>query len=113
MEEIGKMKGEAEVWKIINRGRKIWKEVNEEINIEEWKRHFMEILGGEEGKGGIREIGDGGGRKGRAEEGIENLKFEEVEKMIKGLKKDKAVGGDNIQNEIWKKGGREIRESMQ
>lgn len=39
---------EEQVWKMINRERKRKKEIKERIKMEEWERHFREILGGVE-----------------------------------------------------------------
>lgn len=40
----------GEVWKIINRESKRRKEVNEDINVKEWKEYFMTLLGEVENK---------------------------------------------------------------
>lgn len=43
-------KTEGQVWKIINSEKKRRKRVNEGIEMSEWKRFFMDVLGGVEGK---------------------------------------------------------------
>jgi hypothetical protein len=52
MEEEMKMKGiktEDEVWRYINRERKKKGEiVSDRITMEEWRKYFSELLGGEE-----------------------------------------------------------------
>lgn len=37
---------EKEMWEIINRERKERERINEGISMEEWKEHFMRLLGG-------------------------------------------------------------------
>lgn len=59
--EVGRMKVEEEIWGIINRDRKR-RNVNEENNMEDWTKHFMElarrmerkVVGGRE-RGGRRD----------------------------------------------------------
>lgn len=43
--EIGEAKTERKVWELINRVRKRRKKINEDINLEEWKEYFMELMG--------------------------------------------------------------------
>lgn len=58
----------------------------------------MNLMGGSENK--VR------GRK-RKVEGVEmkDLEREEVELVLRGLKKGKAAGEDELVNEVWKYGG--------
>lgn len=58
-EIVKKARNEKDIWKIVNR-KKRRRIVNEEIEAEEWREYFMELLGGIEYKvlGG-----DGEGRK--------------------------------------------------
>jgi len=107
LREAGEAKTEGEVWEIVRRERKRWKRVSEEIKIEEWKEYFMGLLGGVEGRV-VR------GRKERREkqgEGDreEDLEWEEVKRIIEGLKDGKAIGQDGISNEVWKYGGEGIK----
>lgn len=51
--------------------------------------------------------GDKGGKKEREEEEISRGEIEEV---IRRLKEGKVVGVDEIPIEVWKFGGKEIRE---
>jgi len=44
--EAEKAGHEREVWRVINRERKYRERVNEDIEMEEWREHFMELLGG-------------------------------------------------------------------
>lgn len=57
-EIVEKAQNEKDIWKIVNRKKR--RIVNEEIEAEEWREYFMELLGGIEYKvlGG-----DGEGRK--------------------------------------------------
>lgn len=57
-EIVKKARNEKDIWKIVNRKKR--RIVNEEIEAEEWREYFMELLGGIEYKvlGG-----DGEGRK--------------------------------------------------
>jgi len=48
--ETGEAKTEGKVWELIRRKRKRWKRVNEEIKMEEWKEHFLRLLGGSKGR---------------------------------------------------------------
>lgn len=48
--EAEQVRREGEVWEIVNRGRKKRKGINEEIEEEEWKEHFMRLLGGVENR---------------------------------------------------------------
>lgn len=60
---------EREVWEIVNRERKGRRGINEEIEIREWKKYFMGLLGGVEGRvirglGRERGRGEKEGRRG-------------------------------------------------
>lgn len=56
-----KTKRESEVWELINREKKR-KQVNEEIQVKDWKKYFMRILGEVEGR-----VVRGKGRKERVD----------------------------------------------
>ena len=91
MKEVGEAKTEVKVWDIINRGRKRRRRVNKETGKEEWKEHFMELLGGVEEKvlsGGERRV------KEEGEENEEDVTREEVKKVIMKLRDGKATGID-------------------
>ncbi|KAH0818734.1 hypothetical protein GEV33_004057 [Tenebrio molitor] len=98
MEEEMKMKGiktEEEVWRYTNRERKKKGEiVSDRITMEEWRKHFSELLGGEE----IRQEKEK--RQHRVGE-IEEITREELEQQLRKLKRKKAPGRDGIQNESW------------
>ncbi|KMQ87647.1 hypothetical protein RF55_13014 [Lasius niger] len=104
--EAGKARTEGKVWDLIRKERKRKKKVNEEIEMEGWKKYFMIILGGVEEKV-VRE-----GRERRDEQEEMELEWEEVKRVIDGLKDGKAIGNDGIPNE--KNGGQEayVRERV-
>lgn len=91
--KVRRARTEGEIWEIIRKQRGGRKGVNEEI-----KEDFMNLKGGSENK--VR------GRK-RKVEGVEmeDLEREEVELVLRGLKKGKAAGEDELVNEVWKYGG--------
>lgn len=47
-EEIKRTKTEAQIWKIANREKKNARIVEEDISMEEWRRHFVSVLEGKE-----------------------------------------------------------------
>lgn len=61
----------------------------------------MELMGGVERKVVM------GKEAGREEDGEEELRVEEIKKVIKLTKEGKAIGEDGIPNEVWKYGGEE------
>lgn len=91
--ELRKMK-EAEIWKYINkkRGKKVWRENN--IGEEDWRVHFMGLLGGEETREGWR----GERRRETREEEEEDLVIGEGEigRAVRKMKMKKAAGIDRI-----------------
>lgn len=62
--ELEGIRTEEQVWKVINRGRKWRRTVNEGIKTVEWDEHFKGVLGGVEwsvrrgGRGERREAGE-------------------------------------------------------
>lgn len=46
------------------------------------------------------------------EEGEEEMKFEEVDRAVRKLKKRKAVGEEGIQNELWLWGEEGLRRAL-
>ncbi|XP_011859507.1 PREDICTED: putative golgin subfamily A member 6-like protein 6, partial [Vollenhovia emeryi] len=101
--EAEQVKKESEVWKIVNRGRKRRIGINEEIEEEDWKEHFMRLLGGVDNR--ITE-GEGGKRKDNEEE----ISKEEIKEAINRIKKGKAIGIDGIPGEAWMYAGEETTE---
>lgn len=100
---------EAEVWKIVNKERKTWKGVDEGIGMEEWSEYFRDLLNGyEEFQGQEREGESGKGKTQENKEERRDIELEEVWKVVKDLKEGKAAGADELQNEIWKYGGKKL-----
>ncbi|XP_026827634.1 golgin subfamily A member 6-like protein 22 [Ooceraea biroi] len=93
------VRGEKEVWEIINKDRNKRKRVNDGKVMEEWKEHFMRLLGEVEGRV-VR------GMEGRGGDEEEEISRKEVTEVLQKLKEGKAVGEDGIPNEAWKYGGR-------
>lgn len=86
----------------MNRERRKGKKVNEGIEWDKWKEHFMRLLGGVEDKV-VR--GKGSDRRGMDKE--EEINGEKIKGLAK-LKDGKATGIDGIPNEVWKYGGEAI-----
>ena len=61
---------EGKVWEIINRERKGRRRVNKEIGKEEWKEHFMELIGGVDEK--VVSLGGGRGESKRRGKGMKS-----------------------------------------
>lgn len=101
-ESLKEIKTEVEAWKYVNRFRKRKREVCKGIRIEEWKRYFMELLGGTEVREERYEDRNRVSKEKGMEEDIEEM---EVRNQINRLKKGKAAGGDEIRNEAWMAGG--------
>lgn len=94
---------ENKVWEVVNKKRKKRRRVNEGIQMKEWKKHFMRLLGGVE----IRMIrGEKRGRTIREEE--EEISVEEIRKAGAKLRDGKAMELDDIPGEVWKYGREEI-----
>lgn len=98
---------ESDVWVIVNKEREKKRWVNKGIGMEEWKEHFTK-LGGIEDKV-VREREKNDSRKvgkGDKEVGISKM---EITKAIDRLKEGKAAGIDDIPSEVWKFGGKGMR----
>nr|XP_046472570.1 uncharacterized protein LOC124214348 [Neodiprion pinetum] len=105
IKEAAEARTESKVWEIVNRERKKWKRVNEEIGEHEWREYFMGLLGGVENK-----VIEGGGTANRKGNGEEELQREEIRKVIGKLRDGKAPGGDGIVSEVWRYGGEEMEQ---
>jgi len=84
------MRRENEVWGLINRERK--KRINKKIEMENWKKYFMSLLGGVEKR---MIMGSGKNRGGRRK---------------KRLKDEKVIRGNRIPGEAWKYGVEALEE---
>lgn len=106
-ENIQKIKTEKEAWDFVNKQRRKKEGISRNIGEEEWKKYFMETLGGGQCvEPGRRETEE-------ARRGIEEpLTDQEMEKMFGRLKKEKAAGSDQIKNEAWIHGGAGIKRKL-
>ncbi|XP_068994227.1 trichohyalin-like [Neodiprion pinetum] len=107
IKEAAEARTESKVWEIVNRERKKWKRVNEEIGDQEWREYFMGLLGRVESK--VTEGGESVNRKG---DGEGELQREEIKKVIGKLRDGKAPGGDGIVSEVWRYGGEEMEQRI-
>jgi len=101
-EELKNMKREADVWKFINKKRGVKKWNDNDIEEEEWRRHFMELLEGL--KDGSKTEGKDRGDKKRYGRGDRDRRSSKSKK----LKVKKAAGVDGIPMEAWKYAGSEV-----
>lgn len=100
--ETRKASTEQDVWSIIRKEKKRRIEINENIEINEWKNHIMKIFNGS---------CTGKGRKdkcGANRQGVEEISLEEAIEAIKSLKKGKAARVNGIPNKAWIYGGCKI-----
>jgi len=95
---------EGDVWEIIKYERTKKNGMVEGIEMEEWRRYFMGLLGGVEMKAVMGE-----GRKTRDIEEKE-ISRKEIKEAMKRIKEGKATGGEGIPGEAWKYGGVEVEE---
>jgi len=77
---------------LINRERKRRSRINEEMEMKEWKEHFMSLLRRVEER---VLMGVGRNRREKEEEEKEISK-KEIREAIRKLKEGKAIGGDGI-----------------
>lgn len=97
-----KVRREGKMWEIVNRERWKRRTINKDIGWEEWKKHYMILLGGVKDR-----VIRGKGRDMRGGDEEEESR-EEVKRIIGKLKDGKAAGLDEIPNELWRyKGGRD------
>nr|XP_022910452.1 uncharacterized protein LOC111421515 [Onthophagus taurus] len=75
--------------------------ITTEIHMTEWNSYFMVLLGEVETR--LTALGGEGGGGG------EEIAEEEMEAVLRGLKKGKAPGGDGIHNEAWLEPSRVVR----
>jgi len=91
----------------VNLGRKKARIVEENISMEEWERHFLELLEGERG------TNEETGEKRRMErDQEEELREEEIEIQLKKIKRKKATGVDDIGGEAWLYSNGRIKERL-
>ena len=94
---------EEEVWKVVNKERRRCKEVDQETEMVEWKKYFMDLLGGVERKS------KKGERERRDSDDEEDISREKMSKLLENLKVRKAPGINEVPNEVWKYGGKQLK----
>ena len=105
IEKIMNVKDETGIWKHImkERGKKV---KIDDITVDKWKQHFINLLKGTERSGGEE-------RKIKVEGGeTEKIKKEDIEEAIRKLKKKKIAGVNGIRNEAWKYANENVRERL-
>jgi len=102
--EMRNIKTEQQVWEVVNRERGKRKGGGVGIEIEKWEEYFKTQFGSVE----WRMVK--GERIRKAVDGEEDVKKGEVEKVLKNMKDGKSAGGDGIPAEIWKYGGKRMKE---
>ncbi len=90
---------EVEFWKEINRmGGSKRKDVPTEIKMEEWERHFKQLLG---------EVYGSWEKTKESKKWVDYgsiISQDEVYTAVKKLRYGKAAGSDGLENEVWKRG---------
>lgn len=89
-----------QAWKVINKERKRKVGLTNKFEISKWRKYFADLL---ERKEEVEAVRNEKGKE-RCTQGCE-ITEEEVWKQIKKLKKGKAAGEDEIENEAWIHGG--------
>ena len=104
------IKTESEAWKYINRygGRKQRERIDKSNEMKKWKSHFMELLEGHKDKQESRIKQEHNEEEKEMES--ERITKEEVIKQLLKLKREKAPGCDEIQNEACRLMPMEVEE---
>jgi len=71
-EEIKNITTEVQIWKFVNLGRKKTRIIEENVRMEDWEKHFLELLKGE--KGTDEKTGEKRRMEGDQEEELEEKK---------------------------------------
>jgi len=93
-EEIKSLRHEMDIWSYIEKDRKTKRKIKNNIKLEEWRQHFMDLLDGT-----MLEPDEQTEIVATSEDGV---KIADIEKQISKLKNGKATGSDEIPNEAWK-----------
>lgn len=116
-QKIKLIRTEEEAWKYINKFRKKREGIDENIEMEIWNAHFMELLGGKKEKMTMEEERKEEEEIQRTEEENEEISKEDEEiskeelvRQLKKLKKGKAPGENGIENEAWRLMSEEVGE---
>lgn len=113
-EKIRSIRTEEEAWKYINKFRKKKEGVDEDIEFKNWKKHFMELLGGVKEKVIMEEEAEKREEEKAEKDGEEKEEItrKELINQLRRLKKAKAPGENGIENEAWRLMSREIEEAF-
>lgn len=93
----------GKVWEIVNNERRRRRRIDERIGMNEWREHYMRLLGG------VKERVVSG-RKEEVEDREEEIDREEIRRIKNNIKEGKAGGINGIPGEVWKHGGEELEE---
>ncbi|XP_025267961.1 golgin subfamily A member 6-like protein 6 [Camponotus floridanus] len=117
--KIAEIQNETEIWRYIKKERGRREKPEDNIEEQQWKRYFMELLEGGETRGNndARNVREAGGnqempREEETKEEEEGFTEEEMENAIRRLKKKKATGEDRLKNEVWINADRETKEKL-
>ncbi|XP_070162472.1 golgin subfamily A member 6-like protein 22 [Polyergus mexicanus] len=108
--KIKLIRTEEKAWKYINKYRKKREKIDENIDLESWNSHFMELLGGTKERRIMEEDRREEEGIGKNKQEVEEITKEELMKQLKRLKRGKAPGENGIENEAWRLMPKEIRE---
>ena len=108
LEEVRRDRTGRKFWEMVKRGRNYRVSVSEKITKEAWLEHFASQLGAKVHTGEEREVTVA--REREVEEWLtEAVSMEEMEGVIRRLKKKKAAGPDGVGNEAWIFGWEKLR----
>jgi len=111
--KIRSIRSEAEAWKYINKYKdKRAERISEDIEMDEWRGYFMEMLRGTQEKI-MLEIKNSEEEEDKEEvEAAGDIMREEIIEVLKKLKREKAPGEDGIENEAWRYMSKELGEKF-
>ncbi|XP_020297296.1 trichohyalin-like [Pseudomyrmex gracilis] len=114
---LKRIRTEAEVWKFINKRRKKRETRETNLEVEEWRKHFVNLLEGqetleeEENKGSEEWEKEDEQRKEKRQG--DDPSEEEIRKVVKKMKMKKAARIDGIPMEAWKLGGETVKKGIE
>lgn len=95
----------GKVWEIVNNERRRRRRIDERIGMNEWREHYMRLLGGVKERV-VRESG----REEEVENREEEIDREEIRRIRNNIKEGKAGGINGIPGEVWKHEGEELED---
>lgn len=110
--EIEQNRDHKKFWKMIKKHRKRKNNPASEIKEEEWIGHFKELLEGRDNRKGRRAETEEEEEDEMTKELNKEFTMEELNKVIRKLKKNKALGTDGLINEFYKEMILELKEEM-